>query len=190
MKEPASLSFLALTDCMKIKHSMKSRDNSMNILALDPGLLTGLMYIRWEGRNKPVVVLERGFFREKELRFVLGKIFRHNPPDRVLIERTQAHPAEERIIRWIESRRNVPYTIAPHLLYSILFGRLLGNREEDGQQIRLEVAKQYGIQDVLSLHELDALLLIHFFLHEAEKRSADIEDPMWFYEVIRKKQSI
>lgn len=162
----------------------------MNILALDPGHMTGLMYIRWEGRNKPLVILERGFFREKELRFVLGKIFRNNPPDRVLIERTQAHPVEGRTIRWIENRRNVPYTIPPHLLHPILFGRLLGNREEEGQEARLEVARQYGIRDVLSLHELDALLLIHFFLHEAEKRAADMEDPMWFYEVIRKKQSM
>jgi hypothetical protein len=162
----------------------------MNILALDPGLMTGLMYIRWEGRNKPVVVLERGFFRERELRFVLGKIFRLNPPDRVLIERTQAHPVEGRTIRWIENRRSVPYTISPGLLQSILFERVLGNREEEGQQARVEVARMYGIQDVLSSHELDALLLIHFFLHEAEKRRADLEDPMWFYEVIRRKQTI
>ncbi|GAX91878.1 hypothetical protein [Effusibacillus lacus] len=162
----------------------------MNILALDPGHLTGLMYIRWEGRNKPVAVLERGFFREKELKFILDRMIRLNPPDRVLIERTQAHPVESRVIRWLEERRNVPYTVSPHLLHAILFGRLLGNRDEEGQRIRMDVAKEYGIPGVLSMHELDALLLIHFFLLEAEKRHADLEDPMWFYDVIRKQQSI
>lgn len=160
----------------------------MNILALDPGHLTGLMYIRWEGRNKPVVVLERGFFREKELKFLLERIFRHNPPDRILIERTFAHPVEARMIRWIEEHRAVPYTIQPHLMHAILFGRLVGNRDEEGQRIRLDIAKEYGIGGVLSMHELDALLLIHFFLYEAEKRHADLEDPMWFYDVIRKQQ--
>lgn len=162
----------------------------MNILALDPGHLTGLMYIRWEGRNQPVVILERGFFREKELRFVLNKIFRNNSPDRILIERTQAHPVEGRTIRWIENRKSVPYTIAPHLMHTMLFGKLLGNREQEGQQVRMEVARTYGIPGVLSTHELDALLLIHFFLFEAERRSADLEDPMWFYDVIRKQQSM
>lgn len=162
----------------------------MNILALDPGYLTGIMFIRWEGRTRPVVVLERGFFKEKELRFVLGKIFRNNPPDRILIERTQAHPVEGRTIRWLEKQRNVLYTIPPHLLHTILFGKLLGNRQEEGQQMRLEIAKQYGLSDALSLHELDALLLIHLFLHEAEKRNEDLDDPMWFYDVIRTRQSM
>ncbi|WP_018131883.1 hypothetical protein [Effusibacillus pohliae] len=162
----------------------------MNILALDPGYLTGLMYIRWEGRNKPVAVLERGFFREKELRFLLNKIFRQNPPDRILVERTHAHPVEGRTIRWLEQRKTIPYTISPHLMHAILFGRLLGNREEEGQRIRLDVARRYGIRELLSLHELDALLLIHFFLMEAEKRHADLDDPMWFYDVIRKHRSV
>lgn len=162
----------------------------MNILALDPGHLTGLMYIRWEGRNQPAAVLERGFFREKELRFLLDRIFRHNPPDRILVERTHAHPVEARTIRWLEERGTIPYTVQPHLVHAVLFGRLLGNREEEGQRARMEIARNYGISGMLSIHELDALLLIHFFLWEAEKRHADLDDPMWFYDVIRKQQSM
>ncbi|BCJ85837.1 hypothetical protein skT53_08220 [Effusibacillus dendaii] len=162
----------------------------MNILALDPGHLTGLMYICWEGSDQSVRVLERGFFREKELRFVLGKLFRENPPDRILVERTQAHPVEGRTIRWLEQRKWLPYTVQPHLVHALLFGRLLGNRDEEGQRIRTQIAEQYGIKGVLSMHELDALLLVHFYLHEAEKRGADPEDPMWFYDVIRKQLTI
>lgn len=155
----------------------------MNILALDPGYMTGLLYVHW--KNEGLYLLEHGFFKEKELFFLLDHLFDVNPPDYVLVERTKGHALEGKVIRYLEKKKTLLYTVSPSLVQEKLFGTRLPNRDRKGQEKRMAIASQYGWNSLFSIHELDALLLIHFYLQEASRRQEDVEDPMWFYDVLR-----
>jgi hypothetical protein len=155
----------------------------MKLLALDPGYLTGLIYGEWKGNH--FKLLEHGFFKEKALFIILERLMVANPPDCVFVEKTRGYPLERKLIRFLEKKKTVLYTVSPFLVHAKLFSRLLSNREREGQEKRLEIVKSYGLDAFFSIHELDAFLLIHFYLTEARDRKKDEDDPMWFYEVLR-----
>jgi hypothetical protein len=155
----------------------------LKLLALDPEYLTGLVYGEWN--NGQFSLLQHGFFKEKELFACLERLLLGTPPDYVFMEKTSGHRMERKLIRYLEQRKAVMFTVSPHLVHAKLFGRLLSNRDREGQEKRLELIARYGLHAYLSIHELDAFLLIHFFLTEATERGKDIDDPLWFYELLR-----